>query len=61
MLHLIDEDGMAIKWRAIVAFTQASVRYPVLGICGCLEFFSARFLGDDRIVELEPNDSCPIM
>jgi hypothetical protein len=45
------------RWPAVIAFSLASIRYPILGICGCVEFFDARFRGADRIVELETNRS----
>jgi hypothetical protein len=53
-------DGLeTCQWSAVVAVSQAPLRYPILGICGCLQFFNARFLGDDRIAELEANQSYP--
>ena len=44
-----------------VAFTAANVRYPLLGIAGCLEFLDARFLGQRRLLELEANPSLPTL
>jgi hypothetical protein len=58
-LELIDDTGNALRWTAPVAFTGANVRYPLLGVCGCLEFLDARFRGKDRVVELEPNAAFP--
>ena len=53
-------DGLEVwQWSAIVGFSQAPIRYPILGICGCLQFFDARFLGQTRFVELETNGSYP--
>ena len=53
-------DGLQVwRWSAVVGFSQASLRYPILGISGCLQFFDARFLGENRIVELESNRSYP--
>ena len=49
------------RWSAAVGFSQAPLRYPILGIGGCLEFFDARFLGESRFVELETNRSYPGM
>jgi len=43
------------RWPALVAFSQAPLRYPILGNCGCLQFFNANFLGEDLEVELEKN------
>ena len=58
-LELTDDDGNALRWPAVVAFTAANLRYPLLGMCGCLEFFDTRLLGDKRQIELEPNPSFP--
>ena len=44
-LAFVDDDGNTIRWPATVAFTVAGVRYPLLGVAGCLEFFDAKFLG----------------
>jgi hypothetical protein len=53
-------DGSQVwQWPAVVGFSLAPVRYPLLGICGCLQFFDVRFRGDDRIVDLESNQSYP--
>ena len=53
-------DGPQIwQWSAIVGFSQAPLRYPILGVCGCLQFLDARFLGKSQIVELEINPSYP--
>jgi hypothetical protein len=54
-LELIDDGGIAIRWAATVGFTAAGLKYPLLGMCGCLEFLDAKFLGSDRAVEVEPN------
>ena len=58
-LELADDSGNTLRWPATIAFTMAKVRYPLLGVSGCLEFFDARFLGQARIVELEPNPLFP--
>jgi hypothetical protein len=56
-LELADDEGNALAWPAVVAFTNAPIPYPLLGVCGCLEFFDANFRGSDRLVELENNAS----
>lgn len=43
------------QWSAIIGFSPAPIRYPILGMCGCLQFFNERFLGEARLVELETN------
>jgi hypothetical protein len=35
------------------------MHYPILGTCGCLQFFDSRFLGEDRLVEIETNRTFP--
>jgi hypothetical protein len=46
-------------WPAVVGFSSAPLRYPILGLAGCLQFFDACFRGDDRIVALDINRSYP--
>jgi hypothetical protein len=58
-LELVDDLGNALRWPATVAFTVANVRYPLLGIAGCLEYLDVKFLGKDRALELEPNALLP--
>jgi hypothetical protein len=58
-LELQDDDGKTLCWQAVVAFTSAGLRYPLLGMCGCLEVLDARLVGVDRMIELEPNASFP--
>jgi hypothetical protein len=58
-LELADANGNALRWPATVAFTTTNIRYPLLGVSGCLEFMDAKFLGKDRILELEPNADFP--
>ncbi len=43
------------EWKALVAFTAARLRYPMLGFAGCLQFFTATFRGDLEEVELTVN------
>ena len=53
-------DGSLVwRWPATVGFSPAPIRYPILGNAGCLQFFDARFRGEDRIVELEAARSFP--
>jgi hypothetical protein len=53
-------DGTQLwRWSAVVGFSPAPLRYPILGICGCLEFFDARFLGQKHVMELETNPLYP--
>jgi hypothetical protein len=58
-LELSDDQGAVWRWPAVVGFSPAQMRYPILGTCGCLQFFDAQFRGEDRIVEIETNGSYP--
>lgn len=60
-LETADQSGATLRWRATVAFTSANVRYPLLGLCGCLEFLDAKFFGSDHALELELNSSIPVI
>ena len=55
----LDDGRQVWRWSAVVGFSPAPLRYPLLGISGCLQFFDARFLGESRFVELETNQSYP--
>jgi hypothetical protein len=46
------------EWSAWVGFS-TTVRRPLLGYAGCLQFFDAHFRGALRQVELTVNDSYP--
>lgn len=59
VLELADAAGSLVRWPTVIAFTAVGVRYPLLGIAGCLEYMDARFLGKLREVELEPTDAIP--
>lgn len=53
-------DGTSLwRWPALVGFSAAPVRYPILRGSGCLEFLDATFLGEQRIVELDTNGAYP--
>src|SRR5262245_2364372 len=53
-------DGQQIwRWPAVIGFAAAPVRYPILGLAGCLQYFDARFRGEDQIVEMETNGAYP--
>jgi hypothetical protein len=58
-LELSDATGQVWRWPALVAFSPAPLRYPILGNCGCLEFFDALFRGAARVVERETNPAYP--
>jgi hypothetical protein len=53
-------DGIeAWNWNAIVAFTPAPIRYPLLGQASFFSFFDITFKGEAREVSLETNPSFP--
>jgi hypothetical protein len=58
--ELVLTDNTSVwRWPAVVGFSPAPLRYPILGQAGCLQFIDARFLGADRAVELETNRAYP--
>ncbi len=59
-LELADDKGEVWRWPAVVSRSAAPMRYPILGTCGCLQFFDAQFRGEDRIVKIEANPSYPV-
>jgi hypothetical protein len=59
-VELVLEDGTRIwRWPAVIGFSPAQIRYPILRTAGCLQFMDARFRGADRIAELETNPTFP--
>jgi hypothetical protein len=53
-------DGAEVwRWSAVIGWSPAPLRYPILGIAGCLQFMDACFLGERRIAQLEVNASFP--
>lgn len=53
-------DGIEFRsWPALVGFTAARLKQPLLGFAGCLQFFGAHFRGDREEVELETNTLYP--
>src|SRR5438309_424991 len=51
----IANGGERREWPAWVGFTSVPIRRPLLGFAGCLQFFSATFLGDREEVDLTVN------
>jgi hypothetical protein len=56
---LLTDAGSVWRWPAVIAFSPAPLRYPILGQASCLQFFDARFLGAGLVVELEVNQTYP--
>jgi hypothetical protein len=52
---LLTDNGSSWRWPAVVGFSPAPLRYPILGQSACLQFIDARFLGANLLVELETN------
>jgi hypothetical protein len=59
-VHLALTDNVEIwRWPAVVAFSNAPIRYPLLELAGCLQFFDVSFRGEQRVVEIDTNRSFP--
>ena len=56
---LLTDNVSTWRWPAVVGFSPAALRYPLLGQSGCLQFIDARFFGADFIVELDINRTYP--
>jgi Aspartyl protease len=53
-------DGKEFReWPALVGFTPVAMKRGLLGFAGCLQFFTAIFLGDTEQVELSTNSLYP--
>src|SRR5262245_1779121 len=59
-LELELSDGIeSCRWPAVIAFSPAPLHYPILGLSGCLQYFDATYMGEDRVVCLVANRSFP--
>jgi hypothetical protein len=56
---ILDDGASVLRWPAVVAFSPASIRYPILGRGGCLQFLDVAFYGLDLVVTLQTNLSYP--
>ena len=57
-LELDDGTGFC-RWPTVAAFSPAPLKYPLLGLAGCLEYFDSTFRGANQLVELTPNPRFP--
>jgi hypothetical protein len=57
--ELVDESGATLRWAAMVAFTSAKIRYPLLGICGVWEYLNITIRGPSRMIEIEADHLFP--
>ena len=55
----LSDGNETCRWRATVAFTPASMRLPLLGIAGGLEYFRTTLVYARREVILEPEPNLP--
>jgi hypothetical protein len=57
-LELSAADG-AFKWEAVIGFTKAPIKHPMLGQIGCFDQLNVRFVTDPepKIVEFEENSN----
>jgi hypothetical protein len=59
-IRLMLTDGVETwSWTAIVGFSPAPIRYPLLGEASFLQFFDVTFRGDAREVILDTNPTFP--
>jgi hypothetical protein len=56
---ILTDASQTFRWPAIVGFSPAPIRYPILGQAGCLQFLDATFFGGGRSVHLETNSTYP--
>src|SRR5205807_5180790 len=57
-VELILNDGISVwRWSAVVGFSPAPLRYPILGNAGCLQYFDTLFRGADLTIELNTGRS----
>lgn len=47
------------RWHAVIGFSDAPLRYPLLGVAGSLQFMDVTFFGHERTVAIETNASYP--
>jgi hypothetical protein len=56
----LSQDGNVVRWRARLYFADfPNEKAVVLGHEGFLDYFTATFIGEDCVLDLEPNDSIP--
>lgn len=58
----LSQDSSAIRWRArlyFADFPNGTEKAVVLGHEGFLDYFTATFIGEDCVLDLEPNHSIP--
>jgi hypothetical protein len=49
----LDDGQETWSWPALVGFSPAPIRYPLLGQTGCLEFMNGNFRGEDKVLLLD--------
>lgn len=60
LLELFEPSGNPIRWRARVYFADSvDEQAVVVGHEGFLDYFTATFVGEDCILDLEPNGAMP--
>ena len=52
-------NGSVWRWPALVGFSPAPLPYVLLGHFGFLQYMDAAFLGEQLVLELEPNVAYP--
>jgi hypothetical protein len=54
VLLKLESHGNAPQWRTVVGFTDAALKYPLLGQRGCFEFLNFDFHYGDNQFEIRP-------
>jgi hypothetical protein len=47
------------RWPAVIGFSEAPIRYPLLGVAGSLEFMDVTFRGGEKELTIEANALYP--
>ena len=47
------------RWPTVIGFSDAPIRYPLLGIAGSLQFMNVTFHGQEQVVTFETNTLYP--
>ena len=59
MILLLDDGIERSRWRAVVGFTAAPLRFALLGIAGGVEYFRTTLDVENREILMLPNASIP--
>jgi hypothetical protein len=60
VILLLDDGTERSRWRAVVGFTAAPLRFALLGIAGGIEYFRTTFDVDNQEILMVPQPSIPL-